>query len=113
MLHPAPDTYLPIMLTQKLPKVPQITHPYDTWSITKVDSASLTTSYEDENQSGVIGNLFNQVTEKIWQQTGQVPIMSFLYCVKKNLNHFLHYVDPNRYYNCKGQLWSWLLRLSI
>ena len=67
LLHPAPDTYLPIMLTQKLPKVPQITHPYGTRSNTKVDSASLTTSYEEENHSGVIGNLFNQVTKKLWR----------------------------------------------
>ena len=59
LLHLAPDTYLPIMLTQKLPKVPQITHPYGTWSKTKVDSSSLTTSYEDENCFGVIGNMFN------------------------------------------------------
>ena len=66
LLHPAPDTHLPIMLTQKLPKVPPISHPYDTQSKTKVDSASLTTSYEEENCSGVIGNLFNHVTEKLW-----------------------------------------------
>ena len=66
LLHPAPDTYLPIMLMQKLPKVPPISHPYGTQSRTKVDSASLTTSYE-ENCSGVIGNLFNHVTEKLWQ----------------------------------------------
>ena len=61
LLHPAPDTYLPIMLTKKLPstKTPQVTHPYGTWSKTKVDSASLTTSYEDERCSGVVGNLFN------------------------------------------------------
>ena len=69
LLHPAPDTYLPIMLTQKLTntKVPQITHPYGTGSKTKVDSASLTTSYEDEKCSGVIGNLFNWVTKKLWR----------------------------------------------
>ena len=61
LLHPSPDTYLPIMLMQKLPntKIPRVTHPYGTRSETKVDSASLTTSYEDENHSGVIGNLFN------------------------------------------------------
>ena len=69
LLHPAPDTYLPIMLMQKLPntKVPPVTHPYGTWSNTKVDSASLTTSYEEENCSGVIGNLFNHVTKKLWR----------------------------------------------
>ena len=67
MLHPAPDTHLPIMLMQKLPKVPPISHPYGTQSKTKVDSASLTTSYEEENCSGVIGNLFNRVTKKLWQ----------------------------------------------
>ena len=69
LLHPAPDTYLPIMLTQKSPKtkVPPVTHPYGTQSKTKVDSASLTTSYEEENCSGVIGNLFNHVTKKLWR----------------------------------------------
>ena len=67
LLHPAPNTHLPIMLTQKLPKVLPISHPYGTQSKTKVDSASLTTSYEEENRSGVIGNLFNRVTEKLWQ----------------------------------------------
>ena len=55
------------MLTQKLPKAPPVVHPYGTQSKTKVDSASLTTSYEEENHSGVIGNLFNHVTEKLWQ----------------------------------------------
>ena len=61
LLHPAPDTYLPLILMQKSPntKVPQVTHPYGTWSKTKVDSASLTTSYEDDKHSCVIGNLFN------------------------------------------------------
>ena len=61
LLHPAPDTYLPIMWTQKSPntKVPQVTHPYGTQSKTKVDSASLTTSYEEGNCSGVSGNWFN------------------------------------------------------
>ena len=69
LLHPALDTYLPIMLMQKSPntKVPQVTHPYGTRSKTKVDSASLTTSYEEENCSGVIGNLFNWATEKLWR----------------------------------------------
>ena len=62
LLHPAPDTYLPIMLMQKLlnTKVPQVTHPYGTWSKTKVDSAPLTTSYEDEKCSGVIGNCLTE-----------------------------------------------------
>ena len=67
LLHPAPDTHLPIMLMQKPSKVPLIIHPYGTRSKTKVDSASLTTSYEEENCSGVIGNLFNCVTRKLWQ----------------------------------------------
>ena len=65
-LHPAPDTHLPIMLTQKSPKVPPISHPYGTRSKTKVDSASLTTSYEEENCSDEISNLVNHVTEKLW-----------------------------------------------
>ena len=87
MLHPAPDTHLPIMLMQKLPKVPPISHPYSTQSKTKVDSASLTTSYEEENCSGVIGNLFNRVTKKLWQYTGQVPILSCC-IVHKNFKSF-------------------------
>ena len=66
LLRLAPDTHLPLMLTQKSPKVPPISHPYGTRSKTKVDSASLTTSYEEENRSGVIGNLFNCVTGKLW-----------------------------------------------
>ena len=66
LLHPAPDTHLPIMLMQKLPKVAPVSHPYGTRSKTQVDSASLTTSYEEENCFGVIGNLFNHVTEKLW-----------------------------------------------
>ena len=67
LLHPAPDTHLPIMLMQKSPKVSPVSHPYHTWSKTQVDSASLTTSYEEENHSVVTGNLFNCVTEKLWQ----------------------------------------------
>ena len=69
LLHPAPDTYLPIMLMQKLQitKTPQLNHPYGTQLKTKVDSASLIPSYEDEECSGVIGNLFNHVAEKLWR----------------------------------------------
>ena len=67
LLPSAPDTHLPIMLMQKSPKVPPISHHYGTQSKTKVDSASLTTSYEEENRSGVIGNLFNRVTRKLWR----------------------------------------------
>ena len=68
-LHPAPDTYLPIMLTKKWQntKTPQLSHPYGTWSKTKVDSASLISSYEDEDHSGVISNLFNCITTKLWR----------------------------------------------
>ena len=67
LLPSAHVTHLPIMLMQKSPKVPPISHHYGTWSKTKVDSASLTTSYEEENRSGVIGNLFNHVTGKLWR----------------------------------------------
>ena len=58
LLHPAPDTYLPIMLTKKSPdtKTPQLSQSYGTQSKTKVNSASLLLSYEDEECSGVIGN---------------------------------------------------------
>ena len=57
------------MLMQKSlkTKVPPVTHLYSTRSKTKVDSASLTTSYEEEDSSGVIGNLFNHVTKKLWR----------------------------------------------
>ena len=66
LLHPASDIYLPWQRSPNT-KVPQVTHPYGTQSKSKVDSASLTTSHEDEKCSGVIGNLFNQVTEKLWR----------------------------------------------
>ena len=53
LLHPAPDTYLPIMLAKKLQntKTLQSSHPYGTKPKTKVDSASLISSYEDEEWS--------------------------------------------------------------
>ena len=68
LLHPAPDTYLPIMLTKisHETKTPQTSHPYGTQSKTKVNSASLQSSYEDEECSGVIINLFNHVATKLW-----------------------------------------------
>ena len=69
LLHPAPDTYLPIMLAKKLhnTKTPQSSHLHGTQSKTKVDSASLISSYEDEEFSGVISNLFNCVATKVWR----------------------------------------------
>ena len=69
LLHPAPDTYLPLMLTKKSQntKTPQLSHLYSTQSKTKVHSASLTSSYEDQECSGVIGNLFNHVATKLWR----------------------------------------------
>ena len=68
LLHPAPDTYLPIMLTKKSPetKIPKRSPPYGTWSKIKVNSTSLQLSYEDEECSGGIGNLFNCVPTKLW-----------------------------------------------
>ena len=72
---------------QKLPKVPPISHPYGTRSKTKVDSASLTTSYEEENCSGVIGNLFNRVTKNYGGKQGGYPLCHFC-IVRKILNHF-------------------------
>ena len=69
LLHPAPDTYLPIMLTKNLQntKTPQSSHLYSTQSKIKVDSDSLISSYEDEECSGVISNLFNHVATKLWR----------------------------------------------
>ena len=68
LLHPAPDTYLPIMLTKKsTEKTPQISHLYGTQSKTKVNSTSLQSSYEDEEHSSVISNLFNYIVTKLWQ----------------------------------------------
>ena len=66
-LHPASDTYLPIMLTKTSPntKTPQLSNLYGTWSKTKVNSASLMSSYQDEECSGMIGNLFNHVATKL------------------------------------------------
>ena len=67
LLHPAPDTYLPKMLTKKSTetKTPQTSHPYGTQSKTKVNSITLQSSYEDEECSGVIGNPFNCVATKL------------------------------------------------
>ena len=66
LLHPTPDTYLPIMLTKKSSetKTPQTSHLYGTQSKTKVNSTSLQSSYEDEEHSGVISNLSNHVATK-------------------------------------------------
>ena len=68
LLHPAPDTYLPIMLTKKSldTKTPQTSHLYGTQSKTKVNSTSLQSSCENEELSGVIGNLFNHVATNLW-----------------------------------------------
>ena len=67
LLHPAPDTYLPIMPNKKSPdtKTPQLSHPYGTQSKTKVNSASLMSTYVDEECSDVIGNLFDHVATKL------------------------------------------------
>ena len=69
LLHPAPDTYLPITLTKKSPetKTPQTSHLYGTQSKTKMNSTSLMSFCEDEECSGVIGNLFNHVATKLWR----------------------------------------------
>ena len=99
LLHPAPDTYLPIMLMQKSPKVPLITHPYGTQSKTKVDSASLTTSYEEENCSGVIGNLFNHVTKNYGGK--QVGYQLCHFCIARKVLFFYGCIDPIRYYYCR------------
>ena len=51
-----------------------------------MDSASLTTSYEEENHSGVIGNLFNPVTKNYGSKQ-----VRYRYChdciAHKNFNH--------------------------
>ena len=67
LLHPAPDTYLSYNVNQKSPetKTCQTSHPYGTQSKTKVNSNSLQSSYEDEECSGVIGNLFDCVATKL------------------------------------------------
>ena len=69
LLHPAPDTYLPIMFDAEIAKYQGPSSYSFLWYPvkTKVDSASLTTSYEEENCSGVIGNLFNWVTKRLWR----------------------------------------------
>ena len=79
---PAPDIKLPIILTKKTTKnvTPQSNHPYGTRSKTKVNSAELESSYEDENKVNpielesssedegsfrVIPTLFNCITNKL------------------------------------------------
>ena len=84
LLNQAPDTNLAIMPTKIIPenKTPQISHPYGTWSKTKVNSTTLQSSSEDETKvnstvlksscedggsSGVIRNLFNCIPTKLQQ----------------------------------------------
>ena len=81
---PAPDTKLPIILTNKPTKnvTPQHSHPYGTSSKTKANltvlqpssedktkgnSIVLKSSFEKEGSFGVVRNLFNSLTTKLLQ----------------------------------------------
>ena len=80
---PAPDTVLPTLLVKKLTRdltTPQHVHPYDTGSKTQAntmilqssskneaeDSSILESSLEDRGNLGVMGNLFNCISTKLW-----------------------------------------------
>ena len=82
--NPAPDTKLPTLLVKKPIRgitIPQHVHPYGTRSKTRANSMVLQSSSEDENEEdpsilessledigsfGVMGNLFNHISTKLW-----------------------------------------------
>ena len=81
--NPAPDTILPTLLVKKPTRgliTPQHTHPYGTRSKTQANTMVLQSSSEDEPQHptilkssledtknlGVMGNLFNCISTKLW-----------------------------------------------
>ena len=66
---PAPDTKLPTLLVKKPTRgitTPQHVHPYGTRSKTKANSIVLESSLEDIGRFGVMGNLFNCISTKLW-----------------------------------------------
>ena len=82
--NPAPDTILPTLLVKKPTRgltTPQHTHPYGTRSKTQVNTmvsqlssedeaehpATLESSLDDTENLGVMGNLFNCISTKLWQ----------------------------------------------
>ena len=81
--NPAPDTILPTLLVKKPTRgltTPQYTHPYGTRSKTEVTNMISQTSYEGETEHpltlessledtenlGVMDNLFNCISTKLW-----------------------------------------------
>ena len=81
---PAPDTILPTLLVKKPTRgltTPQHVHPYGTRSKTQANTTVLWSSSEDEAEHpailessledtenlGVMGNLFNHISTKLWQ----------------------------------------------
>ena len=80
---PAPNTILPTLLVKKPTRgsiVPQNTHPYGTRSKTRVNTVlqsssedkaehplTLEPSLEDTENLGVMGNLINYISTKLWQ----------------------------------------------
>ena len=82
--NPAPDTILPTLLVKKPIRgltTPQHVHPYGTRSKTQANTmvlqspsedevehpAILESSLEDTENPGVMGNLFNHISTKLWQ----------------------------------------------
>ena len=81
---PAPDTILPTLLVKKPTRgltTPQHVHPYGTRSKTQANTivsqpssedeaehlATLESSLDDTENLGVMGNLFNCISTKLWQ----------------------------------------------
>ena len=80
--HPAPNTILPTLLVKKPTRglgTPQQTHPYGTRSKTQTNtilqspsedeaepSLTLEPSLEDTENPGVMGNLINHLSTKLW-----------------------------------------------
>ena len=83
--NPVPDTKLPTLLVKKPTRgitTPRHVHPYGTRSKTQANSMVLQSSSEDETEEdpsilessledtgsfGVMGNLFNCISTKLWQ----------------------------------------------
>ena len=90
---------------------PQLSHPYGTQSKTKVNSNSLLSSYEDEECTGVISNLFNLLQLNYGgKQAGYLQFHP--YCMQK-LKSFVVMLIPTCTITVRVICGHGVLRLSI